>query len=148
MHSGISFKMYEDPYEMLKLTGCFFFCPSPFCSYFSSSHFGFSSRAEKLFWCTWGQLHRERSRGKHYLHYSWLERIYLQYLAPGAHAQVTSRFICNLFAYAFYLWVLSFTPQVFPSWRCSAATDQSHGCCNSFIFGYYCWSGRWDARKW
>lgn len=133
MRFGVSFKMHEASYEMLKLTCCFFFCPFPFCSYFSSSHFGFSSRAEKLCWCTWGQLHRERSRGKHYLHYSWLERIYLQYLAFGAHTQVTSRLISNLFVYAFYLWVLFFTSQVFP--YCSAAMDQLYGCCNSFVFG-------------
>lgn len=89
----------EDSNQMLMtdwwFVVCFFF-PSLFCSYFSSSHFGFSSRAEKLCWCTWGQLHWERSRGKHYLHYSRLERIYVQYLAFGTHAQVTTMFIRNL----------------------------------------------------
>lgn len=59
---------------------------SPFCSNFSSSHSGCSSRAEKLCWRSWGQLCWQRSRGKHYLHYSRLERIYVQYLAFGAHA--------------------------------------------------------------
>lgn len=73
---------------------------SPLCSNFSSSHFGCSSRAEELCWCPWGQLHWQRGRGKHYLHYSRLEGIYVQYLAFGTHAQVRSTFSCSLFGCA------------------------------------------------
>lgn len=99
---------------------------SPFCSNFSSSHFGCSSRAEKFRWCSWGQLCWQRGRGKHYLHYSWLERIYVQYLAFGTHAQVTTRLICHLSVILFYQWILSCKWQVFPSWCCSAPQRINH----------------------
>lgn len=113
------------------------FVLSPLCSNFSSSHFGCSSRAEKLCWCYWGQLHWQRGRGKHYLHYSRLERIYVQYLAFGTYAQVTSSLICSLLLSAFHLWVLSCKPQVFPRWCCSAAKRiNCVDAANAFVFGY------------
>lgn len=82
----------------LLMTDCCGFLPlCLFRSNFSSSHFGCSSRAEELRWCSGGQLHGQRGRGKHHLHYSRLERIYVQYLAFGTHAQVTARLIHDLF---------------------------------------------------
>lgn len=116
----------ENSSEVLMTDCCGFFPLCPFCSNFSSSHFDCSPRAEELRWCSWGQLHGQRGRGKHHLHYSRLERIYVQYLAFGTHAQVTARLIHSLFACASYRWAASCKPQVLPGWCCSAPKRISH----------------------